>query len=261
MTTLESHWLDPPLRSVLAADEVHVWRISLNRPIAAVQELQSLLSPEEMSRADRFHFEKDRQRFVVVRGLLRVILARYLDLEPNQLCFVYNDYGKPALAPTLAASGLSFNLSHAHELALVAVTQERQLGIDLEHIRPIPEVEQIAERILSVEENKEFGALPATEKLGVFFRYWTCKEAYIKARGEGLSLPLDQFEIAPILGEVPPMLRVRGDAKESTRWSLRELTPWPGYVAALVVEGSGWKLAQWHHRSKSASDKTSICRS
>jgi 4'-phosphopantetheinyl transferase len=214
-----------------------------------------------MSRADRFHFEKDCQSFVVAHGVLRVILGGYLDLEPGQLRFVYSDYGKPALALGSAIRGLSFNLSHAYEMALVAVTQDRQLGIDLEHIRRIPEVEQIAERILSVEEKKEFGALPATEKLGVFFRYWTCKEAYIKARGEGLSLPLDQFEIAPILGEAPPMLRVRSDAKESTRWSLRELTPWPGYVAALVVEGNGWKLAQWHHRSKSASDKTSIRRS
>ena len=247
MNTLEQSWPDPPLNPALAADEVHVWRIALNRPIQEVQRLQNLLASEEISRADRFRFEKDRQRFVVVRGLLRVILGRYLDLQPSQLRFVYSDYGKPALAPAPTTMGLSFNLSHAHELALVAVTRVRQLGIDLEHIRPIPEVEQIAERIFSPQEKEMFRALPGTKKLEVFFLYWTCKEAYIKARGEGLSLPLDQFQVIPIPGDTTPLLSVEGDIQEASCWSLRELTPAPGYVAALAVEGKGWRLAQWHY--------------
>jgi len=247
MTTLEKSWLDPPASPTLAADEVHVWRIALNRPPRDVQEIQNLLASEEISRADRFHFEKDRQRFVVVRGLLRVILGRYLGLRPGQLHFIYSDYGKPALAPAPATRGISFNLSHAHELALVAVTRDRQLGIDLEHIRPIPELEQIAERIFSPQEREMFGALAETEKPEVFFQYWTCKEAYIKARGEGLSLSLDQFQVVPVLGEAAPMLGVKGDPQEASRWSLRELVPAPGYLAALAVEGKGWRLAQWNY--------------
>jgi 4'-phosphopantetheinyl transferase len=221
MTTFEPSWPDPPLYPALAADEVQVWRIALNPLINYVQKLQNLLASEEISRADRFRFEKDRHRFVVVRGLLRTILGRYLDLEPGQLRFIYGDYGKPALAPEPATNGISFNLSHAHELALVAVTRDRQLGIDLEHIRPIPEVEQIAERILSPQEREMFRALAGTDQLETFFRYWTCKEAYIKARGEGLSLPLDQFRITRIQGAEAPLLSVKGDPQESTRWSLR----------------------------------------
>jgi 4'-phosphopantetheinyl transferase len=247
MITLEQSWPDPPLNHALAADEVHVWRIALNRQIEDVQRLQNLLASEEISRADHFRFEKDRQRFVVARGLLRVILGRYLYLKPSQLRFVYSDYGKPALAPAPATRGLSFNLSHAQELALVAITRGRQLGIDLEHIRPIPEVEQIAERIFSAQEKEMLRTLPGTEKLRVFFRYWTCKEAYIKARGEGLSLPLDQFQIVPISDDATPLLSVKGDPQEASRWSLRELIPAPGYAAALAVEGKGWRLAQWHY--------------
>jgi 4'-phosphopantetheinyl transferase len=239
----------------LAADEVHVWRIALNQPINEVQELRTLLASEEISRADRFRFERHRRRFVVVHGLLRVILGRYLGLEPSQLRFVYSDYGKPALAPAPATSGLSFNLSHTHELALVAVTRDRQLGADLEHIRPIPEVEQIAERFFAPQENEMLRALAGSEKLEAFYQTWTCKEAYIKARGEGLSLPLDQFQVVPILGEVAPWLSVKGDPQESSRWSLRKLLPAPGYVAALAVEGKGWQLAQWRY-SHSASVKT-----
>ena len=252
MTTLEQSWPDAPHNPALAADEVHVWRIALNRPIEDVQGLQTLLASEEISRADRFRFEKDRRRFVVVRGLLRVILGRYLDLKPGQLGFVYGDYGKPALAPAPATRGLSFNLSHAHELALVAVTRDRQIGIDLEHMRPIPEMEQIAERIFSPQEKEMFRALPGAEKLEVFFHCWTCKEAYIKARGEGLSLPLDRFQVVPILGEAAPLLSLDGDPQEASRWSLRKLIPAPGYVAALAVEGQGWSLAQWRYSHRAS---------
>jgi 4'-phosphopantetheinyl transferase len=255
MTNREQSWSDPPLKPALTADEVHVWQIVLNRPIDEVEELQTLLASEEISRADRFRFERDRRRFVVVHGLLRVILGRYLGLKPSQLRFVYSDYGKPALAPAPATRGLSFNLSHTHELALVAVTRDRQLGIDLEHIRHIPEVEQIAERFFSPQENEIIQALTGSERLEAFFQCWTCKEAYIKARGEGLSLPLDQFQVVPILGEAVPFLSVKGDPQESSRWSLRKLIPAPGYVAALAVEGKGWRLAQWRY-FHSASMKT-----
>lgn len=247
MNILDQSWPDPPLNPALAADEVHVWRIALERPIEEVQELQNLLASEEKSRADRFRFEKDRRRFVVVRGLLRVILARYLDLEPSQLRFVYSDYGKPALAPAPDTSGLSFNLSHAHELALVAVTRDRHVGIDLEYMRPIPEVEQIAERFFSPQENEILRTFDDSEKLKAFYQFWTCKEAYIKARGEGLSIPLDRFQVVPRPGQAAPVLSVEGDPQEASRWSMRELMPGTCYVAALAVEGKGWRLAQWHY--------------
>jgi 4'-phosphopantetheinyl transferase len=229
----------------LAADEVHVWRIALNRPIEDFEGLRNLLAPEEISRADRFRFEKDRRRFVIVRGLLRLILGRYLDHEPSQLRFDYSDYGKPALAAAQNASGLRFNLSHAHEMALVAVTRDRHVGIDLEHIRPIPEVEQLAERFFSPQENELVRALAGSEKLEAFYQTWTCKEAYIKARGEGLSFPLERFHVVSSPDEATPVLQVEGDPQEASRWSMRVLVPGPGYAAALAVEGKGWRLTQW----------------
>ncbi len=247
ITSLKSSWNTPPQDSILADNKVDVWRIALDRPADQTEELQRLLTPAERSRADRFHFERDRQRFVTARGLLRVILGRYLDLNPSHLRFVYGDYGKPALAPASVTRGLQFNLSHAHSLALVTVSRDRQLGIDLEYIRPIPEVEQIAELILSPQEKGAWRALAGTEKLETFFGLWTCKEAYTKAKGEGLARPMDQIQVGPVLGKEIALGSVNGDTQEASRWSVRRLKPGPGYVAALVVEGHDWELTQWHY--------------
>jgi len=247
-TTADDVWYPPPGELTLASDEVHLWRGSLNWPARYIRDFQDLLSPDELSRAERFRFQQDRQRFLVTRGLLRIILSRYLGSEPGQLCFAYNSYGKPALIPSSAPRTLSFNLSHAHGLLLVAITQNRQVGIDVEYTRaPLPDVEQIAERFFSVEEKQTLRALPPNERHQVFFRCWTCKEAYLKARGEGLSLSLDRLAVALIPGEPAPLLRVEGAPQETWRWSLRELIPAPGYVATLAVEGGGWRLACWHY--------------
>ena len=247
-TTADDVWYPPPGELKLASDEVHLWRGSLNWPARYIRDFQDLLSPDELSRTERFRFQKDRQRFLVTRGLLRIILSRYLGSEPGQLCFAYNSHGKPALIPSSAPRTLSFNLSHAHGLLLVAITQNRQVGIDVEYTRaPLPDVEQIAERFFSVEEKQTLRALPPNERHQVFFRCWTCKEAYLKARGEGLSLSLDRLAVALIPGEPAPLLRVQGAPQETRRWSLRELIPAPGYVATLAVEGGGWRLACWHY--------------
>jgi 4'-phosphopantetheinyl transferase len=245
MTTLDHLWLPPPVNLALPSDEVHVWRASLDQPASRVQSLQHTLTTDELSQAGRFYFQKDRQHFIVARGLLRAILSRYLDVEPGQLRFCYSDYGKPSLAPPSGPKTLNFNLSHSDRLVLYAVTRGREIGIDLERVRPVPEAEQIAERFFSAEENAVFRTLPARLKQEAFFTCWTRKEAYIKARGEGLSLPLDQFDVSLVPGEPAMLLSTRGDPQEAARWSLRELMPGPGYVAAIAVEGHDWRLACW----------------
>jgi len=247
INTPQSSWNTPPQNPILVDDKVDVWQIALDLPADQIQGLYWLLAPAEQYRADRFRFERDRRRFVTARGLLRVILGRYLDLKPSHLRFVYGDHGKPALAPASVAKGLQFNLSHAHALALVAVSRDRQLGIDLEYIRPIQDVEQIAGRILSPQEKGAWRALAGTEKLDAFFGLWTCKEAYTKAKGEGLARPMDQIQVGPVLGNEIALGSVNGDLQEASRWSVRQLRPEPGYVAALVVEGHDWELAQWHY--------------
>ena len=230
-------WLPPPANLALSDNEVHVWRVSLDLTASQIQSLQHTLAAGEMSWAERFYFHKDRRRFIVTRALLRAILSRYLDVEPGQLRFCYSPSGKPALVAMPDRKTLSFNLSHSHELALVGVAFNREIGIDLELIRTDFPCEQIARQLFSPQENAVLHALPIKMKHEAFFNCWTRKEAYVKARGEGLALPLQQFDVS--------LSSIRGDPQEAYRWSLRELIPAPGYVAALVVEGHNWRLACW----------------
>jgi 4'-phosphopantetheinyl transferase len=211
-----------------------------------VQNMQQILSAEEQMRARRFFFEKDRMHFIVARGLLRVILSRYLDQEPSQLRFIYSRYGKPGLEIQSGEETLSFNMSHSSGLALYAITRNRKIGIDIECISENIPYEQIAERFFSRQENAVLRELPTGEtRDNAFFTCWTRKEAYIKARGDGLSLPLNQFDVSLSPGEPARLLNNRQNPNEVSRWSFLEVIPSPGFVATLVVEGCGWRVAYW----------------
>lgn len=238
-------WQPPPRNLVAAKHEVHVWRVALNDSRAA--SLRPKLSPDECARADRFHFARDRHRFIVARGSLRTILGAYLKKDPDQLGFSYSRYGKPALADETGGNYLNFNLSHANELALIAVTRERGIGVDIEFIRPQFASEEIAERFFSDNEVAALRALPRAVQSQAFFNCWTRKEAYIKAIGEGMSMPLNQFHVSLEPGSAAALLGNLRDAQEVSRWSLQELTPGPGYVAAVAVEGNDWQLRCWDH--------------
>jgi 4'-phosphopantetheinyl transferase len=214
--------------------------------------LRLTLSEDERARSARFHFERDRVRFVVARGALRNILGHYLNVPPGSLRFGYGAHGKPSLLPEfvmgssgLAAGKLEFNVSHSHTLALVAVAQGRALGVDIERLRADASERQLAERFFSAQEVSALCALPDAQQPRAFFDCWTRKEAYIKARGEGLSFPLAEFDVSLQPGMPATLLCVRGDALEAGRWSLRTLDVGPGYAAALAVEGSDWRLRDW----------------
>ncbi|HEY3025905.1 MAG TPA: 4'-phosphopantetheinyl transferase superfamily protein [Pyrinomonadaceae bacterium] len=237
------NWDSPPSEVIASEDEVHVWRVPLND--SRITELRSMLGPDECARADRFHFDRDRNHFIVARTSLRTILGAYIKKNPAELSFSYSRYGKPSLFGEPAANGLSFNLSHANELALIAVTRNRAIGVDIEFIRPEFASEEIAERFFSRLEVSELRALPADRQSEAFFNCWTRKEAYIKARGEGMSLPLNQFNVSLAPGSDAALLGNLRDAAEVLRWSLRELHPGTGYRAAVAVEGHGWKLKCW----------------
>ena len=210
-----------------------------------IQSFRQNLAADEQARAGRFYFQKDREHFIVARGVLRAILGRYLNREPAGLPFCYGSHGKPALAGQSERGAIRFNVSHSHGVALYAVTREREVGIDLERIRFDLEVVEIAERFFSRREAAMLRTLPMAAQRQAFFRCWTRKEAYIKARGEGLSLPLDQFDVSLAPGEPAAVLGTQGDPSEASRWSLEELSPAPGYAAALAAEGHGWRLACW----------------
>ncbi len=245
MSHLDLSWLRPPESLRLAYDDVHVWRAFLDLPAWSIQSLAHTLAADERERAERFHFQRDHIRFIVTHGLLRAILGRYVGVEPSQLRFCHNSYGKPALTGEFGGGMIRFNLSHSHELALYAVTRGREVGIDLEYIRADLANEQIAEQFFSPREVAELCALPANVQTAAFFDCWTRKEAYVKARGEGLSLPLDQFDVSLAPGEPAALVSTAEGSSEATRWSLQALFPGPGYAAALAVEGHFWQLKCW----------------
>jgi 4'-phosphopantetheinyl transferase len=219
--------------------QAHVWRVSLRPDEARLARLEAHLSLEERARAARFRFPRDRTAFVAGRGAQREILARYTGVSASAIAYRATAYGKLALDGPAAAAGLRFNVSNSGDLALVAVTLDREVGVDLEVLREMPDGMDIARRFFSAPENEVFAALPAEARDAAFFACWTRKEAYIKAVGEGLSMPLDRFDVAFAPGQPPRLLATRGDESEASRWTMLELHPAPGYVAALVVEGGG----------------------
>lgn len=237
-------WQPAPKDLVLSSNDVHVWRASLEQPEALIRQLAQILSEDERIRADRFYFERDRQHFIVGRGLLRTILGRYLSFEPTQLQFYYSSRGKPALANKDDNATIEFNLSHSHGLVLYSVTRDRKIGIDVEQIRPTSDVEKLAERFFSPREYATIRSLPPSQKQEAFFHAWTCKEAYLKAIGEGL-VGLEQVEVSLVPGEPVRLLSIGEDSPASSRWSVQVLTPAPDYIAALAVEGQGWTLTCW----------------
>ncbi|MGO8691512.1 MAG: 4'-phosphopantetheinyl transferase family protein [Thermoguttaceae bacterium] len=245
MSTLECRWPAPPEGLSLAAGDVHLWSASLDLTQAAVDRLEATLSADEQQRADRFRSGQLRNRFIAGRATLRAILARYLAASPAAIAFQYNARGKPSLAPPWDRRGLGFNLSHAKGLALVAVAGGREVGVDVEFLRPIRHLAGMVARWFSAEEQRQWQALPAADQPAGFFRAWTCKEAWLKALGAGLSLPLEQVSVAVAPDEPPRLLSTGGDPREAGQWRLKCLPPAAGYVAAVAVRGPPPRLSTW----------------
>lgn len=242
MKTFDQLWNPPSADLAMPKNDVHVWQVSLDQQTARVHELAQMLPPDEQRRAESFYFEQDRRWFIIRRGLLRTLCSRYLGTEPSQLQFRYGSYGKPSIAKPFAGGALRFNVSHSYELALYAIAWDREIGIDIERTHFLPDAEQIAGRFFSAWENTALCKLPQNQKRRGFFNCWTRKEAYIKATGYGLAQALNDFSVSLAPGEPAKLLSVNGDPNEASRWSLVELTPTPGYVAALCVEGHDWRL-------------------
>jgi len=226
-------------RLKLARTEVHLWQAALDDRLA--DGLKRLLSADEVSRADRFHFARDRNHFIAARGLLRILLSAYLGINSDELRFSYAEKGKPSLEET-QQSAINFNLAHSHGMAIYAFAHGREVGVDLEYIREDLAGEKIAERFFSPREIAMLKSVPAELRKEAFFNCWTRKEAYIKARGEGLSMPLDEFDVSLAPGEAVALLLNHTEPAEVTRWTMRSIPVPSGYVAALVVEGHDWRL-------------------
>jgi 4'-phosphopantetheinyl transferase len=239
-------WPPPPVQSSLGTNDVHIWRAALEQSTATVENLRQLLSPDEQSRADRFHFEKDRRHFTAARGYLRTLLGRYLEIAPAEIRFSYSEYGKPALAPELDQR-LKFNVAHSGGLALYAFTTIAEIGIDLEHIRPEFTGDDIARRYFSAAEVVSLDQLPVSARHQAFFDCWTRKEAFIKAKGLGLSLGLNQFDVTLSPDQPAALLRTGWDLTEASLWSLASIEVGPDFAAALAVAVAAhdWQPSYW----------------
>lgn len=229
-------WGAGAVAPALAPGAAHVWRVRLNAPPPA-PELRQSLSQDEVRRADRFHFARDRDFFVAARSALRCILGAYLGARPGALRFDYGRQGKPSLAGgPWGRNDIRFNLSHSHELMLCAVARGREVGIDLEHTRSGLAGLHLAGRVFSPREMAALRSVPASRQAESFYNCWTRKEAYIKADGRGVTLPLKEFDVSLAPGEPAMLLEHRGDPSEVSRWELLGLAPAPDYVGALVLE-------------------------
>jgi 4'-phosphopantetheinyl transferase len=224
----------------LPADEVHVWRASLERPAQAVARMRMLLAADEQHRADRFRFERDRSRYIVGRALLRGLLGRYLDTAPEDLAFQYGEFGKPALP-----GGPWFNLAHSGSVALYAFSSLGEIGVDVELDDRDVASERVAERFFSPAEVSVLRALPTAAQPRAFLACWTRKEAFIKARGDGLSLALDSFDVTLEPDLPAALLRTAWCRDEPGRWRLQDLSDRrAGYIAAVALRGDGWSLVE-----------------
>ena len=234
----------------LGVDGVHVWCASLDDPPLEPEQLAGLLDVADQDTAARYVFARDRARSLVSRGMLRYLLGAYLDLDPRQIELRFGPQGKPELAARHSAYALRFNVSHADGKALYAVTRRREVGIDVEHVRPMPAALAVARRFFAP---SEIAALMRAGNIDqAFFIGWTRKEAYLKAHGGGLSVALDKVEVELRPSDTPIRLHMPSDQIEAQRWLLYDLRPAPGFIGALCLEGAATRVCCW--RLSAASD-------
>ena len=231
--------------SHLGPGEVHVWSALLDPASTDIGRFSEILSQDEKERASRFHFEKNRNEFIISRGSLRVLLGSYLRVPAHELSFAYSRYGKPYLADSDHISPVEFNLSHSEGIVVLAFTRGRKVGVDIEYVGRNFDFEEIAERFFSRAEQQMLQNTPAEERGTAFFRCWTRKEAYIKALGNGLSHSLFEFDVSLAPKQISALLATRPDPSEADRWLLRDLPIAAGYVAALAVEADRTGKCNW----------------
>lgn len=245
--TCVMNWLAPPETPLPRPDEIHIWRFYLDQPAAYRQQVRPFLAADEEARAVRFVFEAHRHAFVVARGALRRILGLYLDCHPAEVAFTYNKHGKPALVPAQNLADLQFNLSHSGRIALLAVTQQHPLGVDVEQWRPDVANDEMAKFTFSEREYQTWLALPMVQQAAGFYSCWTRKEAFIKAHGLGLALDLKTFDIELHPNKPAQLHAFRTNPAEVGQWQLQDIPIDEGYSAAVAVKAHGWQLHLWDY--------------
>ncbi|HUD83302.1 MAG TPA: 4'-phosphopantetheinyl transferase superfamily protein [Candidatus Saccharimonadales bacterium] len=240
-------WPAPPAGWQLESDNIHVWAASVRVSPRTLTGLAATLCAAERQRAGRFHFQRDRDRFIAGRGTLRCVLGCYLRARPCAIELEYGPHGKPSLAGPFATSGLLFNLAHCEDLALLAVTRSGMIGVDVERVRTLTDADELAARFFSPRECARFRELPRSERPAAFFNIWTRKEAWLKATGDGITDSLDRVEVSFQRGEPVRLLNLPDNpVVPADRWQLHDLAPAPGFAAALAVAADCPQPRCWH---------------
>ncbi|MHB8383168.1 MAG: 4'-phosphopantetheinyl transferase family protein [Candidatus Binataceae bacterium] len=228
---------------------IHVWRASLIISDDAMDPFETLLSKDERERAARFHFVRDRRRFTVARAILRLIIGTYLRMRPATVRFSYGPNGKPRIEDACGGESLSFNLAHTGETVLYAFCRNHELGVDVEQIDRRVEFRQIARQFFAPEEIKSIEMLPRDQQGRRFFEIWTRKEAYLKALGAGLSIPLNEFEVVSVERESHT-----ADPKQRRDWTIQQFEPRIGYMGALATRSDQSQISWWDWHFSEAGD-------
>jgi len=236
-------WKVGPVQPAIWQNEVHIWRAPLDVPWSWT--FDEALSLDDRTRADRFKFEADRRKFCAARASLRLILSRYLGVKPGRIQLETGEFGKPFIADQNVGQGLRFNLSHSHQLALISITRDREVGVDIEFMRSDFVTDEIATHFFSDSEVEEFRTVPPTQRTRAFFNVWTRKEAYIKARGEGLYCPLDQFDVSVAPDRPAMLMESRVDPGDAQRWNFNDIFAGDRYAATVAVEKNLSRLLLW----------------
>lgn len=238
--TLDIRWPLPPDDLALAGDDVHIFCVHLDVGKQRMTQLGSTLSSDEIARALRFHFEKDRNRYIAAHGHLREVLGWLLGVDPKQLVFSCGERGKPQLTDAINGRFLHFNVSHSDGLALIAVSRDYEVGVDIERIRPVETKEPLVTQFFSPDELREWFSMPASRRAEMFFEHWTRTEAFLKFNGEGI-------------GDFPnPFFKCDGDCL------IQSLRPVPNYAGAIVVQNLAARVSCWKWISKNDCYKSQI---
>ena len=238
-------WSPPPRNLQLTESKIHVWRADLRVSATIFSTLKETLSSDEVARARRFRFRRDHDRFITARGISRTLLGIYLNIEPDCIRFGYGRRGKPFVEGSSADKRISFNISHSGDLALFGFSRDREIGVDVERIRDDISDEEISERFFSAGECAVLRSKPPHLRTQEFFRFWTCKEAFIKAIGEGMHLQLNRFEVVIVDAEKPHFVRTMEESATDSRWYVGELALGPEYAGTVVSQGRAWECVCW----------------
>lgn len=241
-------WLHPSSKPILTSDRVHLWRANLDLAASPIERLATLLSADEIARANRFRFAIHRQRFIAARGILRLLLGHYLQTTPDDIEFKYSERGKPSLSESNQDSRLQFNLSHSQEYALFGFTYNHTIGVDLEYIRKISDAVNIARRFFSEREYKLIAEAADWEQPIKFCQLWTAKEAYLKAVGTGLTGSLSSVEVALDRARFPKLQAIDREPSAVANWSLYPCFPTTDYLGAVAIEAplARHQIDYWH---------------